>query len=105
MGRRPRRLASGTVNSVPMSPPRLKQLVASIFQLSPSVRAAAGSRWRAAAVVAASPLATSGMNALQLHHVTSAMNDIASPDSVVPRQRGENNSMSFGGGAVVRALA
>ena len=105
IGFRPMPFASGIVRNSPTSPPRLKQLVASAFHCSPSTRAALTSSPCAAAVPAARPFATSGMNALQLHHVMIATSDIASPEIVMPRYLGENSSAIRGGAAWVVALA
>ena len=49
---------------------------------------------------AARPLATTGRNALQLHHVISATSAIMKPLMVIDRYAGENSSASRGGAAI-----
>ena len=60
-----------------MSPPMLNQLPAVCFQLSTSAVACTGGS--PAAASAARPVATTEMNALQLHHVMSATTAIEQP--------------------------
>ncbi len=90
-------LAAGTVSSVPISPPMLNQLVAWAFQLSASASVAARSSPCAAASTLARPLAITGMNALQLHHRTSAVRAVIRPLMVAGRTAAVNNSATLGG--------
>ena len=77
-----------------MSPPMLNQLPAICFQLSTSaVACRAGSP---AAASDARPVATTEMNALQLHHVINATTAIRSPLIVIARYCGAKSSADAG---------
>src|SRR5215213_4314533 len=90
-------LAAGTVRSVPIRPPMLNQLVAYAFQLSASASVADRSSPRDAASTFARPLAMTGMNALQLHHRTSAVSAVMSPLIVDGRIAAVKSSATLGG--------
>src|SRR5688500_20246785 len=93
--RLPRNFDAGTVSKVPIKPPILNQLPAVCFQLSTTAVACAGGSPAAASL--ASPVATTEMNALQLHHVISATTAINSPLIVMARYCGVKSSARRGG--------
>ena len=99
--RRPSSFEAGTVSIVPMRPPMLNQLPAVCFQLSTSSVACAGGN--PAAASDASPVATTEMNALQLHHVIRATTAISSPLIVMARYCGVKSSAIRGGAAWLAA--
>src|SRR5579884_3454657 len=71
------------VSIVPISPPRLKLLVAILFHCS--------ARAAVSGLACASLVAISGMNALQLHQVISAVTAVAKPLIVSARNCGLNS--------------
>ena len=76
-------------------------MVAVAFHCSISTWVAWGARPRSTAATRASPLDTTGMNALQLHHMMSATIAVRVPDSVSARCFASNSSANFARGAEV----
>ena len=75
--------ATGIVSNVPIRPPRLKARVAVVFQDSTSDCVAIRLNPSAGGAVLASPAATVGMKALQLHQAISATIAIKVPRTVM----------------------
>jgi len=82
-----------------ISPPRLNQMVAVVFQDSASASVALRSSPAARAAVCASPVEIVGMKALVLHHAISAMMAMRVPRTVMPMVSGANRSRMRAGGA------
>src|SRR5436189_5734551 len=95
--RRPRYLATGMVNSTPMTVPAPKALVASAFHCSASTVAPTADAPEDARF--ARPTATTGMNALTLHHTSRLIIAIDAPLNVNARYAGVNNCEPVAGRA------
>src|ERR1041384_5456727 len=103
--RRPNQRATGIVISVPTNPPKVNQFVAVVFQLSLSAAVAAGSSERAAASTPAREFTSDCRNALQVHHVISAITATINALAVRARTPGAKISRTRAGAARAVAFA